>query len=187
MKNPLKEVAVGLGSLFTGMRLTITQFFKKDVTVQYPHQSLQMPARFRGHIELVVDQETGKAACIACKMCEKACPSECIVVDGVKPEGKGKKILTEYTLDFTRCSLCAACVEACKSEALVFSREYNLAGRNKEDFQMDLLRRLEAKSKTEAYHTPAPAAEPETAPPAGPATPEAAAPAVEPKAAEGQP
>lgn len=164
MKNPLKEVATGLGSLFIGMRLTIDQFFRKDVTVQYPHQSLEMPARFRGHIELVLDQETGKAACIACKLCEKACPSECIAVEGIKPEGGGKKRVTEYRLDFTRCSLCAACVEACKSEAIRFSKEYNLAGRSKEDFHLDLLKRLEEKSKHEASE-PAPAQIP---PPAAP-------------------
>lgn len=150
MKNRFKEMVTGLGSLFTGMRLTIDQFFRKDVTVQYPHQSLEMPARFRGHIELVLDEETGRAACIACKLCEKACPSECIVVEGVKPEGGGKKRVTEYQLDFTRCSLCAACVEACKSEAIRFSKAYNLAGRNKEDFHMDLLKRLEEQSRKEA-------------------------------------
>ena len=163
MKNRLKEVATGLASLFTGMRLTIDQFFKKDVTVQYPHQSLEMPARFRGHIELVLDEETGKAACIACKLCEKACPSDCIQVDGIKPEGRGKKVVTEYQLDFTRCSLCAACVEACKTEAIRFSREYNLAGRNKEDFHLDLLKRLEAQSKKEAA---LPTAAPAEVPPA---------------------
>ena len=147
MRNPLKEVATGLASLFTGMRLTIGQFFKKDVTVQYPHQSLEMPARFRGHIELTLDEQTGKAACIACKLCEKACPSDCIQVDGIKPEGKGKKVVTQYQLDFTRCSLCAACVEACKSEAIQFSKHYNLAGRSKEDFVIDLLKRLDSVSK----------------------------------------
>jgi len=154
MKNRLKEIASGLGSLVTGMRLTLAQFFKKDVTVQYPHQALEMPPRFRGHIELVLDEDTGRAACIACKLCEKACPSECIAVEGVKPEGGGKKMVTEYQLDFTRCSLCAACVEACKSEAIRFSREYNLAGRSKEDFHLDLLRRLEEQSKEHAARTP---------------------------------
>ena len=164
MKSRFKEVFTGLGSLFTGMRLTIDQFFRKDVTVQYPHQSLQMPSRFRGHIELVLDEQTGKAACIACKLCEKACPSECIVVEGVKPEGGGKKRVTEYQLDFTRCSLCAACVEACKSEAIRFSKEYNLAGRNKEDFHMDLLKRLDEQSKKETHLSAA--APQETQPPA---------------------
>ena len=36
------------------MRITIGQFFKPTVTVQYPHQTLKIPPRFRGHIELVL-------------------------------------------------------------------------------------------------------------------------------------
>ena len=48
---------------------------------------LKMPARYRGHIELVRDPQTGMSLCIACKSCEKACPSDCIVVDGIKREG----------------------------------------------------------------------------------------------------
>lgn len=143
MKNSLKELATGFASLVVGLRVTLGQFFKPGVTVHYPHESLEMPARFRGHIELVFDEQTGKPACVACKLCEKACPSDCIAVEGVKPEGKGRKVVTEYRLDFTKCSLCAACVEACKSEAIRFSKEYNLAGRSKEDFLMDLLKRLE--------------------------------------------
>ena len=61
MKNSLKEIATGFNSLVTGMRITLGQFFKPTVTVQYPHESLKMPERFRGHIELVRDPETGKA------------------------------------------------------------------------------------------------------------------------------
>ena len=57
MKNSLKEIATGFNSLITGMRITIGQFFKPTVTVQYPHESLKMPERFRGHIELVRDPD----------------------------------------------------------------------------------------------------------------------------------
>ena len=63
MKNSLKEIATGFNSLLTGMRITLGQFFKPSVTVQYPHESLKMPERFRGHIELVRDPATGKAIC----------------------------------------------------------------------------------------------------------------------------
>jgi formate hydrogenlyase subunit 6/NADH:ubiquinone oxidoreductase subunit I len=43
MKNSLKEIATGFNSLVTGMRITLGQFFKPSVTVQYPHESLKMP------------------------------------------------------------------------------------------------------------------------------------------------
>ena len=150
MKNALKDVVGGFISLLTGMRITIAEFFKPTVTVQYPRQTLKIPARFRGHIELVRDPETGKAKCFACKLCERACPSDCITVDGAKLDGAKKKSVTVYRLDFTKCSLCGSCVEACRDGAIRFSREYNMASVNKEDYVMDLFKRLEDEAADDA-------------------------------------
>jgi NADH-quinone oxidoreductase subunit I len=144
MKNAFTEVYSGLKSLFIGMRITIGQFFKPIVTVQYPYETLKIPARFRGHIELVRDPATGQPKCFVCKLCEKACPSDCITVEGIKPEGARRKTVTSYRLDFTKCSLCGSCVEACRDGAIRFSREYNLASTRKEEYIMDLFQRLEA-------------------------------------------
>lgn len=142
MKRALTELVRGLGSLFTGMRITLGQFFKKDVTVRYPHEALPIPKRYRGHIILVRDPETGRELCVACKSCEKACPSDCIVVDGLKREGEKKKSVSEFHLDFTRCSLCGSCVEVCPADAIQFSKDYNLASTSKEAFdRIDLMRR----------------------------------------------
>lgn len=148
MKKALKEIVGGFNSLLTGMRITIGQFFKPTVTVQYPHETLKIPPRFRGHIELVRDPDTGKAICYSCKLCERACPSDCIAVDGAKLEGAKKKSVTTYTLDFTKCSLCGSCVEACRDGAIRFSRDYNLAATSKEEFVMDLFKRLQDESQT---------------------------------------
>jgi NADH-quinone oxidoreductase subunit I len=147
MKARLNDLGRGVWSLISGLRVTLLQFFKPSVTVQYPHEALRMPTRFRGHIELVRDPESGRPICYACKLCERACPTDCITVEGVKLEGEKKKSVTEYRLDFTKCSLCGACVEACKSGAIRFSHDYNWASRRKEDFIMDLFKRLEAEGK----------------------------------------
>jgi NADH-quinone oxidoreductase subunit I len=163
MKKFIGEILVGLKSLFIGMRVTIAQFFKPTVTVHYPRQTLKIPPRFRGHIELVKDPTTGKAICFACKLCERACPSDCITVEGAKLEGAKKRSVTKYVLDFTKCSLCGSCVEACRDGAIQFSREYNLAGFRKEDYVMDLFKRLEDEAKKAGAASPAPttaAAEP---------------------------
>lgn len=149
MKNAIAEVYAGLKSLFIGMRITIGQFFQPTVTVHYPHETLKIPARFRGHIELVRDPATGQPKCFVCKLCEKACPSDCITVEGIKPEGAKRKTVTSYRLDFTKCSLCGSCVEACRDGAIRFSREYNLASTRKEDFVMDLFQRLETERRAE--------------------------------------
>jgi NADH-quinone oxidoreductase subunit I len=141
MKRALLEIGMGFRSLLIGMRITLQQFFKRPITVQYPYQTLKIPKRYRGHVTLVRDPDTGKALCIACKSCEKACPSDCIVVEGVKREGEKKKSVTDFKLNFTTCSLCGSCVEVCPIEALQFSREYNLASTSKEGFyQIDLVK-----------------------------------------------
>jgi len=148
MIRALRDLLSGFGSLLTGMRITLGQFFKPPVTVHYPHETLKMAKRYRGHILLVRDAATGKSVCIACKSCEKACPSDCIVVDGIKREGDKKKSVTDFKLDFTRCSLCGSCVEVCPVDALEFSKAYNLASMSKEAFyQIDLVQQVEARSE----------------------------------------
>lgn len=174
MKRLFRDVFGGLKSLYIGMKITLGQFFKPIVTVQYPRQTNKIPARFRGHIELVRDPSTGRAICFACKLCERACPSDCISVEGAKLEGAKKKSVTSYTLDFTKCSLCGSCVEACRDGAIQFSREYNRVSLNKEDFIMDLFKKLEMEAKAnpvvegvaEAASAPAPEANRLTATPA---------------------
>jgi NADH-quinone oxidoreductase subunit I len=98
-----------------------------------------MHPRFRGHIELIRDGETGQPSCVVCMMCQKACPSGCIAVEGEKPEGAKRKVPTKFILDFTTCSLCGLCVESCKFNAIRYSKAYNLASTRREEFIMDLL------------------------------------------------
>jgi NADH-quinone oxidoreductase subunit I len=144
MKRLFHDILSGFSSLITGMRITLEQFFKPEVTVHYPHETLSLPKRYRGHIILVRDPATGKSMCVACKSCEKACPSDCIVVEGIKREGEKKKSVTDFKLNFTTCSLCGSCVEVCPIEAIQFSRNYNLASTRKDAFyQIDLVGQLE--------------------------------------------
>ncbi len=102
-----------------------------------------MTPLFRGHIELIGNEETGQPNCVVCGLCQRACPSTCISLEGKKAESGKGKVLTRYILDFTKCSLCGACVESCNFNALQFSKEYNLASFDKNDYIIDLLKRLE--------------------------------------------
>ena len=137
-----KNIFAGGWSLFVGMGITLRYFFKPVVTSSYPREVLPIPPRYRGHIDLVYDQETGTDRCIVCGSCQKACPSGCIELAGEKLDGAKKKTLTSYKLNFTKCSLCGMCVESCPTDALTFSHDYNLAGFDEAEYHFDLVRRL---------------------------------------------
>jgi NADH-quinone oxidoreductase subunit I len=176
--NLVTETFSGFLSLLTGLRITIKEFFSPVITTQYPHQTLPIPKRFRGHIELKWNEETGKPNCTSCNICAKACPSDCIVLDGIKPAGEKTKTVTSYHLNYTLCSLCSLCVEACPFDAIQHSNRYNLASVPNHWNDMDLVQRYKDQvtrvGKT-PYDPYAPAATPaaEPAAPAPVATPAA--------------
>jgi NADH-quinone oxidoreductase subunit I len=155
----IRDVANGFKSLLIGMRITAREAAQPNITVQYPHDTLPMPSRFRGHIKLVLDPATGKPLCTACTICERACPSGCIDLDGLKREGDKRKSVSKYMLDFTTCSLCGSCVEACPSGAIEFSKDYNVVSRNRDDFsKMDLFQKVESEAAQWSRTHPAPPA-----------------------------
>ncbi len=141
------DIVTGGKSLVTGLAITAREFFRPVVTEQYPWEVPTMTPLFRGHIELIGNTETGEPNCVVCGMCQRACPSNCISLDGKKNESGKGKVLTRYILDFTKCSLCGSCVESCNFNALRFSKEYNLASFDKNDFIMDLMKRLEEQNR----------------------------------------
>ena len=147
MNSYLSDIIIGGKSLVTGLAITAREFFRPVVTEQYPYEVPIMTPLFRGHIELIGNEETGQPNCVVCGMCQRACPSECISLEGKKAEGGKGKVLTSYVLDFTKCSLCGSCVESCNFNALRFSREYNLVSFDKSDFIMDLMHRLEEQNR----------------------------------------
>ena len=121
-KNKVAEYFVNiyrsLATIAAGMGVTIKVFFQKPVTLQYPDELPVIEEAFRGlHI---YEQEK----CIACEMCVKACPIDCI---SLQYEGKGKKAqIKSYRVDYTKCLFCNLCVEACPTHCIKMGKEYNL-------------------------------------------------------------
>ncbi len=94
-------------------------------TMQYPEERVEMFPRFRGALMHLRNPKTGEVRCTACEICVRACPHDCLALEG---EGKGKeRRAVAYTWNLGSCMFCGLCVEACPFDAIAMSPEYDLA------------------------------------------------------------
>ena len=112
--------------LITGLGVTFRTMMKPAVTVQYPHEREDPPARARGVIALKEEN------CTVCMLCARECPDWCIYIDSHKetlPAVEGgrerqRNVLDRFAIDFSLCMYCGICVEVCPFDALFWSPEY---------------------------------------------------------------
>lgn len=122
----------GVRTLLTGMKVTVTEFFTGKTTEQYPENraTLQMFDRFRGTLIMPHDEQ-GDNKCIACGLCQMACPNDTIHIETETVEdpetGKKKKRLVRYQYDLGSCMFCQLCVNACPHDAIRFSTVFEHA------------------------------------------------------------
>jgi NADH-quinone oxidoreductase subunit I len=77
---------------------------------------------------VLVQLENGAPRCVACGLCEFACPTDCIsIVPGEISGARIERYPEEFEIDMSRCMFCGLCEEACPEEAIVMSREIELA------------------------------------------------------------
>jgi NADH-quinone oxidoreductase subunit I len=100
----------GIG-LAKGLMLTLRHFFKPPVTVQFPEEVRNFPARARTSL-LWFDER-----CTGCSTCAQACPDGCILV-ATQPREDGSLDKVRYEIDFRICMYCGLCTEACPYEAI---------------------------------------------------------------------
>lgn len=93
MSSYIKGLFHGLGTLLTGLKVTGREFFTPKITEQYPENraTLKMYDRFCGSLTMPHDAE-GRNRCIACGLCQSACPNGTIrlTTETVADPGTGK-------------------------------------------------------------------------------------------------
>jgi NADH-quinone oxidoreductase subunit I len=154
---------IGTGIL-KGMAATARNFvgsyFEEDrlTTVQYPEERTPLAENYRNFPFLVYDGSDADAGlrCVACKICEKECPPQCIYI--VKSEDKKPDYLSKpqfypriFDIDISVCMSCQICVEVCPFEAIKMDKVFELSTR--ERFDTLLLRKGELSKSNTYYHS----------------------------------
>lgn len=122
--------------LIKGLGETAKNFFgsytneERLTTVQYPEEKLPLKENTRNFPFLVFDGDDNVKGlrCVACKICEKECPPQCIyIVLERDAKGKPQKHPKIFDIDISVCMSCQICVEVCPFDAIKMDQVYELS------------------------------------------------------------
>ncbi len=139
--------------LLVGLKITLLEMLRFNIhTIQYPKEKLPISPRYRAIHKLLRLLESGNERCIGCGLCEKICIANCIRID-TKPDENGRKIPTEYTINFGRCIFCGYCAEVCPELAIVHGGDYENASEQRAHFALkeDMLTPLDKLKEQKEY------------------------------------
>jgi NADH-quinone oxidoreductase subunit I len=112
-------------SVLKGLWLVLLHMFRRRVTVQYPDEMPNLPARYRGRIILSRDPD-GQERCVGCYLCSVACPVGCIALQATEDE-TGRRYPAWFRINFSRCIFCGFCEEACPTYAIQLTPDFEMS------------------------------------------------------------
>ncbi len=130
---------------------------ERMVTQQYPEEPAPLPEAYRNFPFLVSETEEDRMAtlrCVACQICEKECPPQCIYIEkskDKKPDATGKAQFYPaiFAIDTSVCMGCGICAEACPFDSIKMDKVFAVAATNRFD---ELLLNREQLAKSNAYY-----------------------------------
>lgn len=116
-------------TILVGMRITLRYYFAKTVTLQYPEVPPVLQPRYRGFHYYEIEK------CIACDMCAKACPVDCIYIEKSGPRKLDKATgvakggaMQRYAIDYAKCMFCGLCTDPCPTDCIHMGDIHDLSG-----------------------------------------------------------
>lgn len=121
-----------------GLLRTMRRLVGRKATLQYPEERHVPRKGYRGEHRLKKDDE-GRMKCVACLMCQTACPAECIYIEaGPSPWADRDKIPVRFEIDLLKCIYCGMCEEACPCDAIELTPQFNIVATSREEKLYDL-------------------------------------------------
>jgi len=123
-------------------------------TVEYPEVKQKLPEAYRNFPFLVAENAEdpmGTLRCVACLICEKECPPQCIYIVRER-DAKGKVVTRPkvFDIDISVCMSCQICVEVCPFDAIKMDQEFEIATASR--FDALLLKKEDLAKPNTYYH-----------------------------------
>ena len=133
-----------LPEIFKGLGWSASKIWREPLyTFQYPEEQWYPPDSYRGRPVLV--EEEGKARCVSCNLCARACPPMAISMEAHEIEGPKEREPAWFEINMLRCIYCGFCEEVCPEEAIVMSKEYDLTFQDRDEAIFGMERLLVSK------------------------------------------
>lgn len=138
MRQYVRNIYSAVWTVLVGMRVTMKEFFKPAVTLQYPDERPNIPDGYRGRLHNRIED------CVVCLACARDCPVDCIHIEYEEaPKGTqfavasgGQPIrrnASRFDIDMSQCMYCGLCTEACPTECLTMTKDFEYATYDRND------------------------------------------------------
>jgi NADH-quinone oxidoreductase subunit I len=119
MRDYFRNIYLAVKTILIGLRITLQYCFARTITVQYPDVPPTLQPRYRGFHYYEIEK------CIACELCAKACPVDCISVvkTAARKMDKASGVavggaMVRYAINYQTCMFCALCTYPCPTDCI---------------------------------------------------------------------
>jgi NADH-quinone oxidoreductase subunit I len=116
-----------------GLWITLQTTLRRPVTAHYPKEHLPLQERFMGFPVLTWDKKVGEPYCVACMVCIRECPTQCMsatMMDNpLYTQGKSsrRKMVESFEINLGRCIVCGICEDVCNFDAITMSHQHEIS------------------------------------------------------------
>ena len=115
--------------------ITFSNIFRTKLTINYPFERTPLSSQFRGEV-MLRRYPNGEERCIACKICEAACPAQAIKISG-EEGADGRPQALSFEVNVSQCISCGLCEAACPVDAIALGPNYEYSTETRSELVYD--------------------------------------------------